>query len=472
MMKNIFTLITVITLITTASYAQTTPGTAKRFYGGFNATTLPAIGTKAPAGLGYECSYIHSRPTFLLISPCVGGSFSFKADANGIEHFDSTSEKDTLSVVLWGPFNDTANISSKLNNSNIAYCNNVVGSEPFNGLEISLNGTLTLPSKSFYYAMLAASDSVTQYDFNESFPSNNIVLDSPQCSICHGVSSNLTQNICVVTLDSATGKNEIIWDKNDPNVSGYIIYRQGASFYQFDSIGYLPVNALSIFVDSSSVPAEKMYSYELGAVDSCGQVFNDGLFHTTIHLASSPGINGDVNLLWNYYGTNGTFTYTTFYIYRGPVGGPLTVIDSLPLFFEYTSYTDLNPLPGTNVYQVGIRRTPACTPTFGPNGIASYTDIRSNFTSVIATGISSVVPPADVRLMPNPVQTEATLQLGSLAGKINTIHLYSLSGICLSQLDPLDKKQVSLSISNLPAGIYTLALISNNITYRLKLVKI
>lgn len=467
-MKNFFTLSIIFTLFINQAYSQTTPATAIRFYGAFSTYgSPPPIGSEAPAGLGYGCSLIHSRPTFLMISPCVGGDFSFQSDANAITRIGDDSTKDTLSIVIWGPFTDTADLSSKLNNSNIAYCINGTGSTPIPGLFITLTGDLTLQSKSFYYAMLAVSDSVTIYDIAAGFSNNEGTLDSAQCSICHGISSNLAQDICVVTLDSATGKNEIIWEKNDPDVNGYIIYRQNTLSNQFNSIGFVSRNAFSTFFDSTSVPAEESYAYLIGAADSCGQVYIDNRPHNTIHLITSPGVKGEINLSWNAY--TGTFTYPTYYIYRGPLSGPITIIDSIAAGLENPTYTDLNPPPGINIYQIVIHRSPACQPTMLAG--TGYTEVRSNFTSVV-TGVSAVAPPADVRLMPNPVHSDAMLQLGSLAGKINTVRLYSLSGICLSQFDPQKKSQIAISVSNLPAGIYTLSIVRNAITYKLKLVKI
>jgi fibronectin type 3 domain-containing protein len=185
------------------------------------------------------------------------------------------------------------------------------------------------------------------------------------------------QTICIVTVDSASGKNNIIWDQT-PGVgnSYYKIYKQNDTSSQNDSIAIVNVDSLSLFVDLNSNPAQQNSTYSISVVDSCGDESNLSPSHTTIHLSANQGINGQVNLIWNTYVG---FTYNNFEIYRSNNGSAFSLINSVSN--TSTSYTDLTPPTGTNYYYVSVVNQAGCSPS------RSYNSSISNILYNNTTGV-------------------------------------------------------------------------------------
>ena len=66
----------------------------------------------------------------------------------------------------------------------------------------------------------------------------------------------------MVTADSATGKNKIVWKNNGESVTKYAIYREGNVAYQFDYIGEVSNNSGTMyFIDTTSIPKARAYTY-------------------------------------------------------------------------------------------------------------------------------------------------------------------------------------------------------------------
>ncbi len=121
--------------------------------------------------------------------------------------------------------------------------------------------------------------------------------------------------ICAVGVDSATGKNLVIW--NPPvttQIDSFIVYKEGTVANQFNRIGAVWYHDFSTFLDVNSNPQQQAERYELGIRDSCGILSSLSTYHKTIHLTINQGVGSTWNLLWNNYEG---FTFGTFNIYRG-----------------------------------------------------------------------------------------------------------------------------------------------------------
>ena len=68
--------------------------------------------------------------------------------------------------------------------------------------------------------------------------------------------NNYDEPICIVTVDTATNKCEIIWDRsNSPPATGsYNIYKDTLSGYML--IHNQPLSALSEYIDTTSFPSD------------------------------------------------------------------------------------------------------------------------------------------------------------------------------------------------------------------------
>jgi hypothetical protein len=221
-----------------------------------------------------------------------------------------------------------------------------------------------------------------------------------------------TPSICLVTVDSATETNQVVWEKPsvNPGVAFYRIYRESSAANVYIPIGTRHVDSLSVFTDSIASPDAKSWRYRISAVDSCGVESGLSPIHKTIHVLQGQGLTpGSVNLIWdNYEGI--TFALSTYYIYRR-TSTAFTLIDSIafqPFFNTRTLFSQ--PVSDPQLYYV-IEAVPpgTCTATEAK----SYNTTRSN-SSRVNTGsvqglwVSDQMP--SVQIYPNPFSEQLQIE--------------------------------------------------------------
>jgi len=184
--------------------------------------------------------------------------------------------------------------------------------------------------------------------------------------------------ICVVTVDSASGKNEIVWEKsNYPTyIESFNIYKEGIVAFVFDFLGNVPYNSLSTYLDTLSNPDVISNRYLITAVDSCGYESDSSAYHKTMHLTTNQGINDVVNLIWdNYEG----LSFGSYVVYRNN-GTSWDSLDAFPNnFFTYTdtdtAYINVSPIL---YYQVVVQLPSTCTADKTKN----FNSAKSNTSSI------------------------------------------------------------------------------------------
>ena len=258
----------------------------------------------------------------------------------------------------------------------------------------------------------------------------------------------------MVSVDSTTGKNKLIWKKNNgAGIVSYNFYKESNFAGEYDLIGSQSYNSPSFFIDSFSNPKQRPFTYYISAVDSCGGESENSKYyaHTTLHLTASLGVSGENNLNWSDY--LGLYPINTYVIYRSNKGSSFQPIGSVAASIH--SYSDLNPPSGSNRYFIGIKATTEC--------VDSSQIIYSN---MVAFGIlSSNSQNLDkVSIYPNPA-TE-TIQLSNIP-KNSHVTIFNLQGQSLFEKVMLDENP-TINIQNLTSGIYTIKI--NNIK-TLKFVK-
>lgn len=202
-------------------------------------------------------------------------------------------------------------------------------------------------------------------------------------------------NICVVSVDSTTGKNIVVWPSvYIADIKSYNIYKE-TSASAFALIGNTPVDSLSVFEDSASNPAVHSDSYEISAMDSCGNETPLSAFHKTVHLSVDQGQFG-WNLSWEpYIG----FTVLTYEIYRGASPDHLSLLTSVSS--SISTYSDLN-VPSGPIYYVieAVNPNGGCTPGIGKTGTITYS--RSNTFSSLDASIEKPIVNQPISIYPNP----------------------------------------------------------------------
>ena len=152
-----------------------------------------------------------------------------------------------------------------------------------------------------------------------------------------------TPAICVVTVDTVTNRNVVVWeDWAYPGIS-YNVYKETTFAGQYNLEGNVPFDSLSIFIDQASNPDVVSNRYRISSIDGCGFESDTSEMHKTMHLTANLGINNDVvNLIWeDYEGLN----FGTYIIYKGNSPTTMDSINAIPsTIFTYTDSIDYDTL--------------------------------------------------------------------------------------------------------------------------------
>jgi hypothetical protein len=242
--------------------------------------------------------------------------------------------------------------------------------------------------------------------------------------------------LCAVTNDSLSGMNELSWNKTaGMRTKRYHLYRETSTFGKYDRFATVPYSASARYIDSSSNPRQRSYSYYIEAEDSCGNVSIESAYyiHTTMHLTASKGVNGENNLNWSPY--SGTQLVTGYVVFRSNEGKAFVELDRLAA--NKFSFSDLNPPSGSNQYFIGLIGASTCANSRNWR-------LRSNQVQFGSSNTSDPGAVSAFRIFPNPTTgllrvhvkaavayqiTDASgrsLLSGSLATGLQTIELNNL----------------------------------------------
>ncbi|HNW69875.1 MAG TPA: PKD domain-containing protein [Bacteroidales bacterium] len=259
-----------------------------------------------------------------------------------------------------------------------------------------------------------------------------------------GASPLGTPDICIVGIDSVSGKNVVVWNKPISNaIDHFNIYSEGSQTNIFDLIGSVPYNAVSLYTDNSSLPGQQAYRYKITAVDTCNAETTLSAYHKTIHLTINQGMGNTYNLIWNYYEG---FTFPSYIIYRGTSPTNMTLLNTLAS--SLNSYTDLTPPAGYVYYQVEAVNPTPCTPSK-----TTYFSSRSNIATNNTTAIENIsIDDITVRIYPNPANDYLFVETAIVPSK-TSIKIFNLEGQLIVR-QYLTNALTSINISRLSKGIY------------------
>ncbi|KPK85672.1 MAG: hypothetical protein AMS27_06655 [Bacteroides sp. SM23_62_1] len=201
-------------------------------------------------------------------------------------------------------------------------------------------------------------------------------------------------DICIITVDTVSGKNLIVWEK-DPyaGTAFYNIYREGSIIGQYDLIGTRTYNELSIFTDSTSMPAARTYRYKITAVDTVDHESPKSPYHRPLLLCYNGTYEG-VHLHWVEYEVEGKLMdFEAYELYRGFDPNSLTKISEIPADVE--SYTDTDSIAQkkTCYYRLAGKITTPCCPTINKKFDIVFTHTFSNIEDNKLCAGCDVTPP-------------------------------------------------------------------------------
>ena len=200
--------------------------------------------------------------------------------------------------------------------------------------------------------------------------------------------------ICIVTVDTTSGKNQIIWEKDpDTGIAFYNIYRKSLMKEQYDLIGTKSYDDLSIFTDTTSIPETRAYLYKISAVDTGDHESPMSPYHKPLILQYIVILDG-VYLKWDQYEIEGgTISFEAYELYRGFNPDSLTKITDITV--ELNTYIDTNTTAQqkTCYYRLAGRLTNPCCPAMNKKPDIIYTRSFSNLEDNAYCSGCDVTPP-------------------------------------------------------------------------------
>ncbi|MFW5879448.1 MAG: T9SS type A sorting domain-containing protein, partial [bacterium] len=237
-------------------------------------------------------------------------------------------------------------------------------------------------------------------------------------------------------------------------IESYNVYKIIGRTY--DLIGNVPVDETSVFLDYFSTPDVHSDRYAITAVDTCGNESAYSPFHETLHLSSSLGTNGQVELSWNLYkDESNNFIPEYYYIYRGSKENDMVLLDKVSGLFV-NSYTDTNPL-GSVLYKIAVEKDQVCNPANLKSNSGPFTRSLSNLEDnrQQVTGLKTSTMDG-IHVYPNPFSTSATVTLENHQQKSCSWRIMDIMGKTAFKSGIIKGESFILEKGQLEPGFYIL----------------
>lgn len=372
------------------------------------------------------------------------------------------SDNNNCTIVTPVIINNTGGPKVALNNLKGVSCSNAsIGS-----IDIQISGGTPLYSYSWLPGGQSSQDisNLTEGQYEVT------VTDNAGCvgfnSFTVGKEDPKVNPICIVTVDSVSGKNLVVWEKlSQPDIISFNIYRESSSKGIFQLIANQSSSEVSEYLDEIADPSLRSWRYKISAIDDCGNESELSEAHKTIHLTQNVGLNRRVNLIWDKYEG---FSASTYKILRYSDLEGWKTLATIP--GDLTSFTDDKALIDEGLfYEIEVEN---------PNGSCSslkastYNTSRSNRQS---TRVSSTLglPVSSLNsfvVYPNPATTEFRLELKQDRLKNIAVEIIDAKGQIVRNFQyPAQSDDFStiIDISNISGGIYILKVSTdNNVNYR------
>lgn len=264
--------------------------------------------------------------------------------------------------------------------------------------------------------------------------------------------------ICLVTVDTLTGKNIVVWEKPISSfIAGFNIYRETSKQGIFQKVAYSPYIMESTYYDSIADPDAKWTRYRISMVDVCGTEGPVSPDHKTIHLSIQSTNTDSTFLIWdNYIG----YPFTQYDIYRkDSPGGIWNLIGSVPASVK--TYID-NTFPHTGdtvSYHVDVEHPGGdCIATIKyPEPMATTVKSGKSNSSERATDLATsspeISPENNVLVYPSPNNGLFTVELKNIS--FSEIRIFNVLGEEVKKINTANtRNKIEVDIQKQPAGLY------------------
>ncbi len=312
-----------------------------------------------------------------------------------------------------------------------------------NGFNVGFSGSYewTTPNIESEECLIRITDSYATSAINTSAVFS--ILDFPETPVC------------MVTVDSLTNNNVIVWEKPVSDlIADFLVYKESDEANVYEIIDTVSYDEVPIVTDYASNSAMRPYRYKIGFTNSENTIFPASDYHQTIHLTINQGVNGNFNLIWTSYVG---FSYSSYNILRKSGSGNYVKIATVSSSFN--SFTDFNAPSNDVAYIVSINRPGGCNTGLRSSG---YSDVFSN---VAAISLVSVTENKDVNfsVYPVPANDRINIQFGDNVKGTIKLTITDVTGrIIYSEYysDSRNSQLHSINSSDFSEGVYFLNVIS------------
>ncbi|MBI3240019.1 MAG: T9SS type A sorting domain-containing protein [Flavobacteriia bacterium] len=337
------------------------------------------------------------------------------------------------------------------------------------------------------YPDVPAGETVTAIDWSNGATTEDITDLLPDLYICTLSLSNnchaikgwdlpvvkpLRNDICVVTVDSATTTNLVVWEPVQPvGISYYKIYRETSIQGEYALIDTVQATNLSLFNDVVASPLSRSWRYKISAVNACEVEGPLSAAHQTIHLDVIDNGGVDVTVNWNAY--EGA-AFSNYIVSRYTDANGWEVVATVPT--NLFSYTDNTPITTLGLdYMVEIQLDATCTAVVWR--AQDFNSARSNkekgqFSTGNGTGDSNngidELYLDGITVAPNP--TDGMLTISQLDARKMNMEVRSIDGQLLHK-STISALETQFDMNDYSKGIYFITFNLNAVRQTIRIVK-
>jgi trimeric autotransporter adhesin len=262
-------------------------------------------------------------------------------------------------------------------------------------------------------------------------------------------------DICLVTVDSTTNTNLVVWEKPiTTGIDHFNIYRETSQAGLYQLVSAVNYSDESVYNDLVASPNVRSWRYKVSSVDACGTESELSSNHKTIHLVISQGLGNDINLFWDSYEG---FSYPSFVLKRHTDADGWTTLTTMPnnLF----TYMDQPTTTDGLYYVVTVNAPDTCSTT--TKMAQDFNTTRSNRDNRLSTGqpnsVSEMLNQV-VNIYPNPANS--TLNVENSSSQMIEARILDQTGrlILTTTLVP---GQTKIDCGKLAMGVYNIELHSH-----------
>ncbi|MDB5281171.1 MAG: type sorting protein [Bacteroidota bacterium] len=267
------------------------------------------------------------------------------------------------------------------------------------------------------------------------------------------------QQLCMVTADSNSVENIVIWEKlNKYLTDSFYLYRAPTPDTTYVLIAGLNRDSLSEYIDTGANPDLMSYRYKINLKDTCNDFSAFSNYHQTIFLTDS----GQGVFTWIPYQIENTPNAATSYdLYRDSISnGNWQLIAGVA--GNITTATDPNYAHYSNArYKVVAILNSSCTPSR-----SGSSTVTSNIINALPTGLTNSSVDGEIKVFPNPNNGVFTLKSTGLTGADYTV--YDLLGNTIIKASITTNRQ-TINLNTAPSGVYLLLIKGQNISKALRI---